>query len=573
MLSVKKTLLSINLSNRAIRVYILLVKKKLVMSESNNIQQNYDVLIIGSGAAGLSLALKLADHTRIAILSKFTVSEGSTAYAQGGISAVLDAQDSLESHIADTLDAGAGLCDPEIVKLTVTHGKESIEWLKNQGVAFTEEQSSSGERQFHLNREGGHSHRRIVHTADATGKAVSESLVSRAKQHPNITIFEHHNVIDLITTPKCGQAPDRVIGAYVLDVKAGKVKSIAARIFALATGGASKVYLYSTNPQIATGDGIALAWRAGCRIGNMEFMQFHPTCLYHPLGRSFLISEAVRGEGGKLILPDGTRFMARFDKREELAPRDIVARAIDHEIKKRGIDCVYLDISHKSSSFILEHFPNIYETCLKLGIDITKQPIPVVPAAHYTCGGIVTDQNARTDISNLYAVGEVAFTGLHGANRMASNSLLECLVFAEQASRDILKKLAATPAVVAIPEWDESKVGDSDEEVVVSHNWNELRNFMWDYVGIVRTDKRLSRAMRRIELLKSEITEYYSHFRVTSDLLELRNLVIVAELIIRCAQQRKESRGLHYTLDYPEADNTKPAVNTLLTPDNLLPRN
>ncbi|MDP2179311.1 L-aspartate oxidase [Methylicorpusculum sp.] len=543
------------------------------MSESNNIQQNYDVLIIGSGAAGLSLALKLADHTRIAILSKFTVSEGSTAYAQGGISAVLDAQDSLESHIADTLDAGAGLCDPEIVKLTVTHGKESIEWLKNQGVAFTEEQSSSGERQFHLNREGGHSHRRIVHTADATGKAVSESLVSRAKQHPNITIFEHHNVIDLITTPKCGQAPDRVIGAYVLDVKAGKVKSIAARIFALATGGASKVYLYSTNPQIATGDGIALAWRAGCRIGNMEFMQFHPTCLYHPLGRSFLISEAVRGEGGKLILPDGTRFMARFDKREELAPRDIVARAIDHEIKKRGIDCVYLDISHKSSSFILEHFPNIYETCLKLGIDITKQPIPVVPAAHYTCGGIVTDQNARTDISNLYAVGEVAFTGLHGANRMASNSLLECLVFAEQASRDILKKLAATPAVVAIPEWDESKVGDSDEEVVVSHNWNELRNFMWDYVGIVRTDKRLSRAMRRIELLKSEITEYYSHFRVTSDLLELRNLVIVAELIIRCAQQRKESRGLHYTLDYPEADNTKPAVNTLLTPDNLLPRN
>ncbi|MBS3953420.1 MAG: L-aspartate oxidase [Methylomicrobium sp.] len=543
------------------------------MSESNNIQQNYDVLIIGSGAAGLSLALKLADHTRIAILSKFTVSEGSTAYAQGGISAVLDAQDSLESHIADTLDAGAGLCDPEIVKLTVTHGKESIEWLKSQGVAFTEEQSSSGETQFHLNREGGHSHRRIVHTADATGKAVSESLVSRAKQHPNITIFEHHNVIDLITTPKCGKAPDRVIGAYVLDVKAGKVKSIAARIFALATGGASKVYLYSTNPQIATGDGIALAWRAGCRIGNMEFMQFHPTCLYHPLGRSFLISEAVRGEGGKLILPDGTRFMARFDKREELAPRDIVARAIDHEIKKRGIDCVYLDISHKSSSFILEHFPNIYDTCLKLGIDITKQPIPVVPAAHYTCGGIVTDQNARTDISNLYAVGEVAFTGLHGANRMASNSLLECLVFAEQASRDILKNLAATPAVVAIPEWDESKVGDSDEEVVVSHNWNELRNFMWDYVGIVRTDKRLSRAMRRIELLKSEITEYYSHFRVTSDLLELRNLVIVAELIIRCAQQRKESRGLHYTLDYPEADNSKPAVNTLLTPDNLLPRN
>lgn len=529
-------------------------------------QDHYDVLIIGSGGAGLSLALKLADQARIAVLSKCAVSEGSTYYAQGGISAVLDAQDSLESHIADTLDAGAGLCDPEIVKLTVTHGKESIDWLRQQGVIFTEEKTESGEKQLHLNREGGHSHRRIVHTADATGKAVSTSLIERAREHRNIKIFEFHNVIDLITTSKNEGTPDRVLGAYVLDIEANKVKSIAARAIALATGGASKVYLYSTNPQIATGDGIALAWRAGCRISNMEFMQFHPTCLYHPHGHSFLISEAVRGEGGKLILPDGSRFMHKFDPRGELAPRDIVARAIDHEMKKRGIDCVYLDISHKTPEFILEHFPTIYSRCLKLDIDITKQPIPVVPAAHYTCGGVLTDSNALTDISNLYAVGEVACTGLHGANRMASNSLLECLVFAERASLDIIQKLPHLPMPGPIPQWDESKVSDSDEEVVVSHNWNELRNFMWDYVGIVRTDKRLSRAMRRIDLLKSEITEYYSNFRVTSDLLELRNLVIVAELIIRCAQQRKESRGLHYTLDYPEPDNQHPARNTILKP-------
>lgn len=528
-----------------------------------NQSETYDVLIVGSGAAGLSLALKLADRVRVAVLSKCVIFEGSTYYAQGGISAVLDAQDSLESHIADTLDAGAGLCDPDIVELTVKHGKESIDWLRDQGVAFTEEQTESGETQLHLNREGGHSHRRIVHTADATGKAVSEILIERARAHPNIKIYEYHNVIDLILSKEVNS---RVMGAYVLDIKSNRVKSIAVRSIALATGGASKVYLYSTNPQIATGDGIALAWRSGCRVANMEFMQFHPTCLYHPHGHSFLISEAVRGEGGRLTLPDGTAFMHRYDPREELAPRDIVARAIDHEMKKRGIDCVYLDISHKPEAFVREHFPNIYERCLKLDIDITKQPIPVVPAAHYTCGGILTDRNARTDLSNLYAVGEVACTGLHGANRMASNSLLECLVFAERACQDILRILPEIPLPSEVPEWDESKVSDSDEEVVVSHNWSELRHFMWDYVGIVRTDKRLSRAMRRIELLKSEIAEYYSHFRVTSDLLELRNLVIVAELIVRCAQLRKESRGLHYTLDYPEIDKSKPAVNTVLTP-------
>jgi len=530
---------------------------------------SHDILIIGSGGAGLSLALKLAEQPiRIAVLSKFALTAGSTFYAQGGISAVFDAEDSIESHIEDTLDAGAGLCDPDIVRLTVTHGKSSIDWLRDQGVAFTEERTKSGEIKLHLNREGGHSHRRIVHTADATGKAVSLSLIERAQEHPNIDLFEHHNVIELITTPKNKPAEKRVVGAYVLDSSTQQVKTMTARVVVLATGGASKVYLYSTNPQSATGDGIALAWRAGCRISNMEFMQFHPTCLYHPHAQSFLISEAVRGEGGKLILPDGRPFMQNYDPRGELAPRDIVARAIDHEIKKRGIDCVFLDIRHKGQAFIESHFPTIYKQCLKFDIDITKQPIPVVPAAHYTCGGVLTDNHARTDITNLYAIGEVASTGLHGANRMASNSLLECLVFAERACEDILLKLDAIAPVPELADWDESQVIDSDEEVVVSHNWNELRHFMWDYVGIVRSNKRLSRAMSRVELLKSEIAEYYSHFRVTSDLLELRNLVIVAELIIRCAQQRKESRGLHYTLDYPETDNSQPPKNTILSPNS-----
>jgi L-aspartate oxidase len=528
----------------------------------------FDVLIIGSGGAGLSLALKLADHSvNVAVLSKFALTAGSTYYAQGGISAVFDAEDSIESHIEDTLNAGAGLCDPEIVRLAVTYGKSSIDWLREQGVVFTEESAGSGTTKLHLTREGGHSHRRVVHAADATGKAVSLSLIERAMEHSSITLFENHNVVELITAKTPGSTEKKAIGAYVLDSKEQHVKTLSSRIVVLATGGASKVYLYSTNPQSATGDGIALAWRAGCRVSNMEFMQFHPTCLYHPHAGSFLITEAVRGEGGKLVLPDGTPFMQDFDSRGELAPRDIVARAIDHEIKKRGIDCVYLDISHKPEAFIREHFPNIYEQCLKFDIDITKQPIPVVPAAHYTCGGVMTDSNARTNIDNLYAIGEVASTGLHGANRMASNSLLECLVFADRASEDILKRLADIPAPPAIRDWDESKVSDSDEEVVVSHNWDELRRFMWDYVGIVRTDKRLERAFHRVDLLKQEINEYYGNFRVTSDLLELRNLVIVAELIIRCAQLRKESRGLHYTLDYPHTDDSKPPQNTVLTPE------
>jgi L-aspartate oxidase len=532
---------------------------------------SYDVLIIGSGGAGLGLALKLADRARVAVLSKSSLTDASTYFAQGGISAVLDAHDSIESHIEDTLIAGAGLCDLGIVRLTVEHGKQCIDWLRRQGVPFTEERTETGQTQLHLHREGGHSHRRIVHAADATGKAVSLSLIEKARQHPQIELFEYHNAIDLITTSKLGLPGHRVLGAYVLDTKRGKVVSVAAKATVIATGGASKVYLYTSNPLIATGDGIALAWRAGCRIANMEFMQFHPTCLYHPQANSFLISEAVRGEGGKLTLPDGSQFMQHYDGRAELAPRDIVARAIDYEIKKRGIDCVYLDISHKPADFIREHFPTIYQRCLELNIDITAQPIPVVPAAHYTCGGVLTDSYARTDIAGLYAIGEAACTGLHGANRMASNSLLECLVFAERASEDILKNLPALPAPPPLPAWDESKVSDSDEEVVVAHNWDELRRFMWDYVGIVRTDKRLERAMHRVELLKQEIAEYYGHFRVSNDLLELRNLVIVAELIVRSAQLRKESRGLHHTLDYPYPNDSRPPQNTVLTPENYRP--
>lgn len=524
----------------------------------------YDVIVIGSGGAGLSLALRLADQTQILVLSKVSLSSSSTYHAQGGISAVLDANDSIESHFKDTLCVGAGLCNPDAVRVTVSNAKKNIEWLKDQGVKFTEEQSADGTTSLHLNREGGHSHRRIVHTADSTGKAVLHTLINSAQAHSNISLLEHHNAIDLIINRK--KSEPRVQGVYLLNTVTNKVTPVTAKIVVLATGGASKVYLYSTNPDISTGDGIALAWRAGCRVSNMEFMQFHPTCLYHPQIRSFLISEAVRGEGARLILPNGSQFMQNYHPQQELAPRDIVARAIDNEIKKHGIDCVFLDISHQSPTFIQQHFPNIYQRCLALDIDITRQPIPVVPAAHYTCGGIVTNLRAQTDISGLYAIGEVACTGLHGANRMASNSLLECLVFAEIAANNIAKQLSSLTTPECVPEWDNSWVSDSDEEIVVVHNWDELRQFMWDYVGIVRTNKRLSRAMQRLEILKQEIAEYYANFHVTSDLLELRNLVIVAELIIRCAQQRKESRGLHYTKDYPKIDNSNTPENTILSP-------
>jgi L-aspartate oxidase len=537
-------------------------------TEKINTQDCFDVLIIGSGAAGLSLALRIADHLKVAVLSKTALAESNTLYAQGGISAVLDEADSIESHIQDTLDAGAGLSDPDIVRLVVSQGKDCIDWLLGQGVPFTEVESEHGATQLHLTREGGHTHRRVVHAADATGRAIETSLEQHARHHPNIALFEYCNAIDLITGTKAGLSHPGVVGAYVLNGRTQRVETFRARTVVVASGGASKVYLYTSNPDIATGDGIAMAWRAGAKVANMEFIQFHPTCLYHPHARSFLISEAVRGEGGRLLMRDGSPFMHRFDPRAELAPRDVVARAIDYEMKRLGEDCVYLDISHRSAEFIQSHFPNIHARCLELGIDMTRDPIPVVPAAHYTCGGILTDHHACTNVPGLLAIGEAACTGLHGANRMASNSLLECLVFAKRAAEWILTHLHERPIPPELPEWDESQVTDSAEEVVVAHNWDEIRRFMWDYVGIVRTDKRLERALHRVELLKQEIADYYGNFRVTSDLLELRNLVIVAELIIRSAHLRKESRGLHFTLDYPATD-TGTAKNTVLCPRNV----
>ncbi|MEE4379562.1 MAG: L-aspartate oxidase [Candidatus Competibacteraceae bacterium] len=528
-----------------------------------------DVLVVGCGAAGLSLALRLAGVARVTVLAKGTLSEGSTYYAQGGISAVLDAEDSLESHVEDTLVAGAGLCHTDSVSFTVKHAKESIDWLIQHGVAFTTEARADGSVNYHLTREGGHSHRRVIHSADSTGQAIQTTLEERARQHPNITLCDHHSAIDLITTVKVRLPGNRCLGAYVLNQRTGDVEVFAARFVVLASGGASRVYLYSSNPNGSTGDGIAMAWRAGCRVANMEFMQFHPTCLYHPQAKSFLVTEAIRGEGGHLQLPNGSRFMEQFDSRLELAPRDIVARAIDHEMKRLGIPCVYLDISHKSAEFIHAHFPTIYAKCLEYGFDMTQEPLPVVPAAHYTCGGVMTDLRGRTDIEGLYAVGEVAFTGLHGANRMASNSLLECLVFAKSASDDICQRLDLAAAPIALPAWDESRVTDSDEEVLVAHNWLELRRFMWDYVGIVRTDKRLRRAKSRVNLLLHEIEEYYGHFRISADLIELRNLALVSDLIIRSAMARKESRGLHFTLDYPATDDSLPPRDTILVPANF----
>ncbi|MBU2969085.1 L-aspartate oxidase [Pseudoalteromonas sp. C2R02] len=512
---------------------------------------NTDVVIIGSGAAGLSLALTLANHCKVLVVSKGPLNEGSTLYAQGGIAAVFDKNDSVDSHVEDTLDAGAGLCSRDAVHYTASNAKSCMKWLIKQGVPFDMEHDSAGKERYHLTREGGHSHRRILHAADATGKAVQTTLISRVKEHDNITLLEKYNAIDLVISKT---DKSHCQGLYVWNRNKEQVETISAKFVSLATGGASKVYLYTSNPDIASGDGIAMAWRAGCRVGNMEFNQFHPTSLYHPELQNFLITEAMRGEGAYLKRPDGTRFMPDFDERAELAPRDIVARAIDFEMKRLGANCVYLDISHKDKDFIIEHFPTIYAKCLSVGLDITREALPVVPAAHYTCGGVVTDFNGKTDLDNLYAIGEVAYTGLHGANRMASNSLLECIVFAHAAAKDILTKLDASESssLNSIPEWDESRVSDSDEEVVITHNWHELRLFMWDYVGIVRTTKRLERAQRRVELLQQEIQDYYANFKVSNNLLELRNLVQVAELIIQCALSRKESRGLHYTLDYLE---------------------
>ena len=520
----------------------------------------FDTLIIGSGLAGLSLALKLADHQKVAVITKKSLLDGASASAQGGIATVLSHEDSLAEHIQDTLIAGAGLCDPTTTRYVVEHAKPALDWLIAQGVPFTRDAST--DTGYHLAREGGHSHRRIIHAADATGSAVQKTLITKASAHPNITLLEHHIAIDLITSNKLGLADNRCHGAYALNTLSDKAITIAAHDTILATGGAGKVYLYTTNPDTATGDGIAMGWRAGCRVANMEFIQFHPTCLYHPHAKSFLISEAMRGEGGILKLPDGTRFMPWHDERAELAPRDIVARAIDFEMKKRGLDCVYLDISHQPEEFLQQHFPTIYARCLALGINIAKQPIPVVPAAHYTCGGIITDLHGRTDVDNLYAIGETSHTGLHGANRLASNSLLECLVFSDAATRDILSKPRNN--FIPLPQWDESRVTDADEAVVISHNWAELRRFMWDYVGIVRTTKRLQRAQHRIRLLHEEIQEYYANFHVTADLLELRNLMLSADLIIQSALARHESRGLHYSKDYPGM--LPQAVPTVLVP-------
>lgn len=536
------------------------------------------VIVLGGGLAGLTVALRLADAGReVLMLAKRQLSEGSSHYAQGGIAAVLDEDDSIESHVEDTLRAGAGLCNEASVRFVVEESGNSIQWLIDQGVKFTLkgkddcDGSKSELSPYHLTREGGHSVRRVIHADDATGRAVIQTLEARARSHERIKILEQHIAVDIVTSAKLNlPGTNRCLGLYALNKATSHVVTLPATTVVLATGGASKVYLYTSNPDTSTGDGIAMAWRAGCRVSNMEFVQFHPTCLYHPQAKSFLLSEALRGEGALLRLPDGTRFMPDHDDRAELAPRDIVARAIDYEMKRGGFESVYLDISDKPAKFIYEHFPNISQRCADLGFDLTTKPVPVVPAAHYTCGGVLTDLEGRTDVEGLYAVGEVSTTGLHGANRLASNSLLECLTFAISSSANILADQASEPDEVDLPPWDESQVSDADEQIVVTHNWDEIRRTMWDYVGIVRTSKRLERASHRVRLLQSEIRDYYRNFRIDNNLIELRNLVVVADLIIRSALDRKESRGLHYTLDYPETLPDAEAVDTVLVPDNYV---
>jgi len=526
-----------------------------------------DVLIIGSGLAGLTSALKLADHKKVLIVSKREISDSSSQWAQGGVAAVMSVDDSIESHVKDTELVGGGLTDPKVATFVASHGKEAIQWLTDLNVPFSRDEET---RQFHLTKEGGHSHRRVVHAKDATGQAIQKILSEKVKAHPNITMLENHIAVDLITEKKSLKVEkiksNRCLGAYVLNNKTGKVITVASQETILAAGGVSKVYLYTTNPDVSTGDGVAMAWRAGCRVANMEFIQFHPTCLYHPKAKSFLISEIVRGEGGLLKLPDGSRFMDDYDERGELASRDIVARAIDFEMKKRGIDCVYLDISHKSPDFIKSQFPTIYARCLELGIDITREWIPVVPAAHYSCGGVMTNLSGQTDIAHLYAIGETAYTGLHGANRLASNSLLECLVFGDAVAKHILHSKVDI-STFDLPHWDESRVTDADEEILITHTWNELRRFMWNYVGIVRTNKRLSRALHRIHMLRDEVHEFYTNFKVSHNLIELRNLLQVAELIVESAISRHESRGLHFSRDYPKQ--LKVAKPTILKPSNF----
>ena len=513
-----------------------------------NSTRNDPVVIVGAGLAGLTVALHLAATRPVVVLAKRSLGEAATAWAQGGIVGVLGSDDSIDSHVRDTQDAGAGLVDEGTARFIAEHSAAAIEWLVAQGVPFSPD--PQGPLGLHLTREGGHAVRRIAHAADATGKAIHDALLAQVRQHPNIELRERWMAVDLVTSRHLKRdEPPRCYGVYALDIDRGHVETLPAAAVVLATGGVGKVYRYTSNPDTATGDGIAMAWRAGCRVGNMEFIQFHPTCLYHPQERSFLITEALRGEGAHLKLPDGTRFMPAHDARAELAPRDIVARAIDFEMKKHGLDHVWLDATHLGAAFLKEHFPTIHARCLALGIDITRQPIPVVPAAHYTCGGVVTDLQGRTDLPGLYAVGESTYTGLHGANRLASNSLLECVVLGRTTAQDIETHARLEEAM--LPPWDESQVEDADEQVVISHNWDELRLLMWNYVGIVRTTRRLERALHRIHLLRSEIDDYYSNFRVTRDLLELRNLVECAELIVRSALVRHESRGLHYSRDFP----------------------
>ncbi|MFZ4650826.1 MAG: L-aspartate oxidase [Rubrivivax sp.] len=510
------------------------------------------VVIVGAGLAGLTVALQLADERPVTVLAKRGLDEAATAWAQGGIVGVLGADDSVESHVRDTQDAGAGLVDEHAARFIAEHSAQAVEWLVARGVPFSSD--PAGPLGLHLTREGGHAVRRIAHVADSTGKAIHDALLAQARVHPNIRLLERWMAVDLITSRHApGDDSPRCHGVYALDIDRQVVETLPASAVVLATGGAGKVYRYTTNPDTATGDGIAMAWRAGCRVANMEFIQFHPTCLYHPQDRSFLITEALRGEGGRLLLPgvqgEAARFMPRHDPRAELAPRDIVARAIDFEMKRLGVDHVWLDATHLGEAFLRERFPTILARCQALGIDITRQPIPVVPAAHYTCGGVVTDLEGRTDLTGLYAVGETTYTGLHGANRLASNSLLECAVLGRTCAQRILAQ-PVQPGPV-LPPWDESQVHDADEQVVIAHNWDELRLLMWNYVGIVRTTRRLERALHRIHLLRAEIDDYYANFRVTRDLLELRNLVDCAELIVRSALMRHESRGLHFSRDFP----------------------
>ncbi len=528
--------------------------------------KNYDFIVLGSGIAGLSFALKAACHGKVAIITKRLGGDSNTSQAQGGVACVTSEEDSFDLHVQDTLTAGAGLCNEAMVRIIVTEAPARIKEIRDMGVHFDEHEVAGGESELDLGREGGHSRRRILHARDATGREIEEVLLRTAKATHNIDMLENHTAVDLITTGKLGLASeDRCVGAYVLDEATGEVETFRTDRLILATGGCGKVYLYTTNPNVATGDGVAMAWRAGATIANMEFVQFHPTCLYHPQRRAYLISEAVRGEGGKLVDAKGREFMPKYHKLGALAPRDIVARAIDAEMKKTGTPCMYLDISHKPADFIRDRFPNIYENCYKLGIDITKQPIPVVPAAHYQCGGVLTDENGATSLRGLYAVGEVACTGLHGANRLASNSLLEAMVLAHRAISHVLVDIPVNghaPDSISIPGWVSGDAQDVDEMVVIYHNWDEIRRLMWDYVGIVRTDKRLKRAAARLRNLLREIQDFYWGFKLNTDLLELRNLATVAALIVDCALQRKESRGLHYTLDYPEKDDAHWIKNT-----------